>query len=168
MPVVEAVSTRELHGAYFTVAAIKAANRDAGQHYFEPDTMRFFSSRVLSGTYGGRFFITSERSGFDHSSPRMFTVREAMPDGSIETVGDFNGYVTAAQARAAAKAAAREAHRYYVDGETPGRGLRRGFVVTAIDPWAALDAIPVPLRLHHMGRATRGDMGAYYREIIAR
>lgn len=40
---------------------VEEANRRAGQHFFSPDTMRFFKSRVHSALYGGRFFVTSEK-----------------------------------------------------------------------------------------------------------
>lgn len=91
-----------------SVDAIKRANREAEHHFFDAGTLRFFNSRVLSGVIGNRYFITSER--YDHSDgssePRRYTVRVADDAGRIDTVGDFQEWSTAAQARSAALAAA--------------------------------------------------------------
>lgn len=85
-----------------TMAEVREANRRIGHHWFAPDTMRFFSSRVMSDLYDGRFFITQERTGWDHSSPRAYTVREALPDGSIATASKFQ-YTSLDEARAEAR-----------------------------------------------------------------
>lgn len=89
-----------------TVSQIKAANRAAGQHWFSPSTTAFFKSRVESGVINGRYFVTSE-CGPDQV--RAFTIREADADGSINTVGEFQGYSTAKQAVDAAYALADQA-----------------------------------------------------------
>ena len=73
-----------------TMADVKEANRAIGHHWFEPSSMRFFRSRVGQTLYGGRYFISSEQ--FDDQSPRLYTVREVKPDGSIGTVGQFQGH----------------------------------------------------------------------------
>src|SRR3990167_9628009 len=90
---------------YFTISAIKEANRARGHHFFEADTLRFFRSRILRGVIGGRYFITSEQfeaySGY--RAPRKYSVRECLEDGQIRTHGEFNTYETPAQARAAAR-----------------------------------------------------------------
>lgn len=86
---------------YHSTEEIREANERAGQHWFSPDTMRFFNSRVLSGVIGGRYFITSER--YDDGSPRLYTIRVAADDGTIDTVGDFQGYTSANAARRAAE-----------------------------------------------------------------
>lgn len=90
---------------YFTVTEIKQANQDAGQHFFDRDTMRFFRSRILRDVIGGRFFITSEQFVYSDGvpEPRRYSVRMVDDRGHIETVGDFQGYETAAQARAVAR-----------------------------------------------------------------
>jgi hypothetical protein len=86
-----------------TIDEIKAANEALGHHWFSPSTLRFFRSRVLSTVYGGRFFVTSEkRTGWrEPDQPRLYTIRKASDDGSIETVGEFQEYRTARQAKAA-------------------------------------------------------------------
>ena len=88
---------------YTRIEEIERANDRAGYHYFEPATMRFFDSRVLSGVYDGRFFITSERFKMYEPryrvDPRMYTIREAFPDGQIDTVGAFQAFGSAATAK---------------------------------------------------------------------
>ena len=76
---------------YYTIEEIKEANRKAGQHFFDADTLRFFSSRI-SDVYcglGGVFFVTSEKKCFNDTT-RVFTVRKFNSDnGHIDTVGNF-------------------------------------------------------------------------------
>jgi len=64
-----------------------------GYHFFSPDTMRFFSSRIQSlPPYKGRVFVTSERMNWN--TPRYYTVRVIQPTGNIETIGEFQGFTT--------------------------------------------------------------------------
>lgn len=70
--------------------------------WFEPGSMRFFKTRLPRVAYeldtGGVYFVTRE------TSPRginAYTVRRQMPDGDIDTVGEFHAYPTPAAARAA-------------------------------------------------------------------
>jgi hypothetical protein len=94
--------------SYFTVHAIKQANKDAGQYFFSPDTMRFFNTKIASKrVYGGRYFITSEQ--FDYNSPRLYTIREAKPDGTIDDASEFQQFSTVEQAKRAAEKLARQA-----------------------------------------------------------
>lgn len=96
------------------MSRIERAHSDAGGHWFEPRTKRFFRSRVAQVAYqgpGGTFFVSSERGpngvrrwsvrAFDFSNPR-----------SVETIGDFQGY----SSRGSADRAAR---RFALDGR-PG------------------------------------------------
>ncbi|AET09816.1 hypothetical protein [Gordonia phage GTE5] len=77
---------------YATMAAVKRANADAGFFFFGRDTMNFFGSKLESGLYDGRVFITSEYDGFESRDAgpgvgrRVYTVREALADGSIQTI----------------------------------------------------------------------------------
>lgn len=89
--------------AYQNIRQIEYANTSAGQHFFDPATMRFFRSKIASrSVINGRYFITSEQ--FDASSPRLYTIRRANDDGTIDTVGEFQQYATIEAAkRAAAK-----------------------------------------------------------------
>ena len=102
-----------------TADDIRAIADHAGSYFFTPETMRFFSSRLLEGIYapdgyearpGNRFlFVTSERHGDDQ--PRHYAVRVATlgtqrddrPAIDISTVGDYHP-----SARAAHKAAQAE------------------------------------------------------------
>lgn len=68
-----------------TIEEIKRRNTEAGLHYFDPDTMRFFKSRVSSTVYqgpGGVFFVTSEKPPH---GPRRYTPRMFLPNGGCET-----------------------------------------------------------------------------------
>ena len=90
-----------------TIAEVKALNARMGYHYFDRSTMRFFNSRVESGLYSGRFFITSER--MELSFPKRYSVRVINPEtGDIQTVGEFQGYSDIELARIAARIAATE------------------------------------------------------------
>ena len=96
-----------------SVADIRAANVALGHYFFDADTLRFFGSRISEHVYGGRYFVTSERDEAVSSrfpaawnGERRYTVREASPDGSVSTVGDFGAYGTLAEAKRAAQALA--------------------------------------------------------------
>ena len=70
--------------------------------FFSTSNMRTFNTRVLPTVYHGKYFITSERP--DHRlSERRYTVRQAAPDGEINTVGEFMGHRTRAAAIRAIK-----------------------------------------------------------------
>ena len=87
------------------ISEVKQANQRAGYYFFERATMRFFKSRVARSCYatkdGGAYFVTSEQ--FDHTTPRLYTVRYAKPDGDIDTVGEFQAYRTVNEARITAR-----------------------------------------------------------------
>lgn len=85
---------------YLSMADVKRANKQIGNYWFSPDTMRFFNSRIESGLIRGRYFVTSE--AYDEDAPRRYSIRVAHDGGSIDTVGDFQGYQTLSEALAAA------------------------------------------------------------------
>lgn len=89
-------------GPFGTVQDVKDANAAAGRHFFSPDTMRFFKSRVGDTLYAGRMFVTSEKGP---DGRRAYTLRIAADDG--ECVTSEHGF----QAFATARNAAREAKR---------------------------------------------------------
>lgn len=93
-----------------TIRQVRAINRDAGGLWFEPDTMAFFNSRIHDVVYAGRWFVSGET--FEHADgtrdAERYTVRELMPDGRIETVGEFQQYAYAEQAHAACIELARD------------------------------------------------------------
>ena len=85
-----------------TMRDVRRANERAGFHFFDSGTLRFFDSIIGRTLYGGRYFVTSERfrpSWPERPHARRYTVREAFPDGRIETVGEFQQYPNARQAR---------------------------------------------------------------------
>jgi hypothetical protein len=66
----------------WTVNEIKAANRAAGFHWFDPDTIRFHRSRILPGVWsgpGGVFFVSQDAAGFDDAAGREYNVRRFSP-----------------------------------------------------------------------------------------
>ena len=77
---------------------VRQKNAQEGFHWFEPDTMRFFRSRVGDTLYKGRYFVSSEQGP---NMPRRWTVRVALPDGRIRDVGGFQRF-----------SSWRNAHRY--------------------------------------------------------
>lgn len=91
----------------WTVNTIRDAVRATGSHWFDPDTMRAFGTRVLPSVYqgvGGIYFVTSDH---DFDRTRKYSVRRFDPTRSkIDTVGEVASYATAQEARTAAKAAA--------------------------------------------------------------
>jgi hypothetical protein len=144
---------RPAYGAMFSIDAIQRASRESGSHFFDADTMRFFGSRVLEPVVAGRFFVTSERSGFDYDAPRAYTLREFMPDASIATVGEFNGYATSGAAKGAARRAAKERHTYYFDGQHGKAGREVCYLVEADDAWQAMERLHRNFRVYDCGRA---------------
>lgn len=82
---------------YKTMSDVRAANKANGNYFFSRDSMRFFKSKIESGLYNGKYFITSEQ--FDYNSPRLYTVRSVNLDASINTIGDFQQYKTKSHAR---------------------------------------------------------------------
>jgi len=86
---------------------IKAKNKRGGFFFFEPDTMKFFNSRIegnIAFVKGNNaYFITSEQRP-NSEEPRRYTVRRAnLKSGDIETEGDFQEYGKASQAMAEIK-----------------------------------------------------------------
>ena len=90
----------------WTVNAIKDAMRARGSHWFDPDTMRFFGTRVLPTVYqgpGGVYFVT-EDDQYDRALPKRFTVRSFHETTKeIETMGKVGDHRTAEFAQEAAK-----------------------------------------------------------------
>jgi len=82
---------------FFSISAIKAANKAAGQFFFERNTMSFFQSRV-SRKLHGHYFVTSERPRWDQNARRSYTVRMVTDDGLIHTLGEFGQFATSKQA----------------------------------------------------------------------
>lgn len=78
---------------HWTMCHVKSFCWNRGSHFFSPESMRFFSSRIQSNPpYKGRVFVTSERMNWN--SPRYYSVRVVKPSGHIETIGDFQGFAS--------------------------------------------------------------------------
>ena len=75
-----------------TLQDVKRANKAIGHHWFDRGAMSFFGSRIESRLIGERYFVTSEQYG--DASPRLYSVREALDDGRIRTLGAFQGFRT--------------------------------------------------------------------------
>ena len=84
------VSSNEGKDTVETMEDVKRRNVEAGQHFFDEETMRFFDSRIETELIG-QFFVTSECGPNDI---RAFTVRRPEDNGSIATVGEFQGHAT--------------------------------------------------------------------------
>ena len=77
-------------GHFPSVGHIQDANKNNGRHFFSPNAMRGFRSRVHNALYGGCVFVTSEQFSFrGHKEPREYRVRVAMKDGSIRSLGKY-------------------------------------------------------------------------------
>lgn len=74
------------------MAEFKRLNASVGGYWFEPGTMRFFRSRVEGPMLAGGYFVSSEQ--FDDCAPRLYTIRRAFSDGSVETIGGFQAYAS--------------------------------------------------------------------------
>jgi len=92
-----------------SIGRVRARNSVHGGHWFDHSTMHFFKSRVsetayLSADDKQSFFVSSERYSQDYA-PRRYTVRvQDCETGSIDTVGNFQGYATGYNAHKVAKA----------------------------------------------------------------
>lgn len=106
-----------------SIDELKQAASLANNHFFDPETLRWFGSRIGTTVYGGRYFVTSERDphgnawdGQRRYTVRMFEANEYTRDRDgrrcvridIDNVGGFGQYETAAEARAAAAKLAKE------------------------------------------------------------
>lgn len=73
-------------------------------HWFSPNNMRFFRSRLLDEVFCGTenaYFVSSEQNGYN--APRLYTLRSFNPKTKdVSTVGEFQGYSTRTQALTAA------------------------------------------------------------------
>ena len=81
------------------ITEVKKANKAKGQHFFDKEALSFFGSKVFPELYtvaGRQFFITAEDK-FNRTK-KAYTIREALPDGDIQTVGEFLGYESKEQA----------------------------------------------------------------------
>lgn len=97
-------------GQFHSISQIIANNGRNGYYFFSKGAMRSFNTRVHDVVYGNCVFVTSEKNDMPYMppQPRVYTVRVAMDNGSIETYGSMGDYATRAQAHAAARELAKE------------------------------------------------------------
>lgn len=92
---------------FSTLQQIKDANKASGLYWFEPESMRFFKSRVGEKVYptkdGGAYFVSSEKGP---DGVRAYTIRKCRADGSIYTPEPGYGFQAHKTARVAHKCAA--------------------------------------------------------------
>lgn len=77
-------------------------------HFFDRGTMRFFNSIVYPNVRTGKdgwYFVTSEQ--YSDTAHRLFSVRKMGKNGTIDTIGKFQGYHCFNDALEAATKAAR-------------------------------------------------------------
>jgi hypothetical protein len=84
-------------------------NRDFGGHWFDPESKRFFRSRVGAIMHGDtpdtwNIFISSERfvDSRGNSERRYYTIRRLTRDGSVVNISEFQQYASASGAKRAA------------------------------------------------------------------
>ena len=95
------MNTENARANWHTTTEIRHANAAAGEFFFNPDAMRFFRSKVHEPPMGGRYFVTSEQ--YKQGTARRFAIREAQPNGEIESVSPVLAYRTLGAARAAVR-----------------------------------------------------------------
>ena len=87
-----------------SILEIEQHNKAIGHHWFDADSLRFFSSRINDELFGslGDVFISSEKHSSDYA--RFYTVRQITPRGSITSVaGGFQAYSSMSSAKSAAR-----------------------------------------------------------------
>ena len=92
-------------GNFSTISQIKRLNESNGRYFFSPSAMRSFNCRVHENVYGGCVFVTSEKNDMPYCAPqpRVYTVRVAFDDATIQTYGSLGDYATRADAHADAR-----------------------------------------------------------------
>lgn len=84
-----------------TLYEFEILNEKKGFHFFKPDTMRFFKSKILDFDYKTGFFLTSEKGP---NGVRAYTLRQAnFETGNVESVSAFQEYKTIGRAKTAFK-----------------------------------------------------------------
>ena len=81
-----------------TMEDVLEASQEAGDHWFEESTMRFFKTTIESELIYGRYFITSEVNpcGILRYSVRTVKFNEFGEYASIDTIGAFHSFDTMA------------------------------------------------------------------------
>jgi len=106
-------------GAIHNTDELKRVVASIGSHFFDPESVRFFRSRLAPDVYhcaSGVVFITSEQFVSYHPTyrkeSRFWTVRILTRTGRIREIGEFQQYASLAQARRGAKEAIESGERF--------------------------------------------------------
>jgi hypothetical protein len=92
------MTDRLIAGTDYSIWEIQDANARHGGHFFEPGTMRFFSSRISSVVHTAPevwLIVTSERNA---GYPRRYTVRAVHTNGDVVSLSRFQEFATSRQA----------------------------------------------------------------------
>jgi hypothetical protein len=79
---------------------VRGYNRGMGYHFFDPEAMRFFDSRIgedikiIPGVGVG--FVTSEK--FDYKTPRLYTARVLEESGNVKSLSEFQAFTSSRHA----------------------------------------------------------------------
>jgi len=73
------------------------------KNFFGEREMKFFNSKLHTGLLKGKYFITSEQfiSSTGDKFDRLFSIREAVGENNINTIGDFQQYKSLSEAKKA-------------------------------------------------------------------
>ena len=86
-----------------TMTEAKAIYKSTGKHFFDSDTIKYWGSKIETALYKNRCFVTSENN-FDNTK-RLYTLRRFNENyTTIETIGEFQQYITKEDATEAARA----------------------------------------------------------------
>ena len=88
-------------GGRLYITDAEEINKQVGQHWFDTDTKRFFSSRIETKALaagqliGNKYFVSSEQNKMIEGEARLYSVRKFDPvTGSVGTVGEFQEWPT--------------------------------------------------------------------------
>lgn len=85
-----------------SMSEIRERNRAIGHHWFDADSMRFFKTRIVSGSLvvGNKasYFITRETNP---TGQNAFSIRVAKPTGQVGTIGKFHHFASSRKAKKA-------------------------------------------------------------------
>lgn len=98
--------TRHSSVSRIPISTVKSANKAAGLHFFDKDTIRFFNSKIQPVAYTKdgltAYFISSEQ--MDYNSPRKYSIRKSdLKTGVTGTVGEFGEFSSVTEANQALK-----------------------------------------------------------------
>ena len=89
-----------------TINDIVRRNQDAGHHFFDDASMRFFDSKVYDRVFSNAYFVTSEQAP---AGLRRYSVRRMdWASGAVETIGDFQEFDSLRDAYRAAEKYAKQ------------------------------------------------------------